>query len=453
MEATEASSQVTLSDEEQITLRDYLVTKHTAVLTVMFTDIQGFTEATEKRGEAYSKRVREAHDRILVDAIEERGAGMVVKFIGDAVMAVFAEPSVAVERALLIQQRLDDFNRSQSELDDILVRIGLHMGQVAVEDAVQADVFGRHVNRAARIESLASGGQVFVSHAVFDSARGWLQERNDLSWHPHGEVLLKGIDEPVSLYEVCGAGKSPRAPANAVRPAGTVVPRQGRTPLIAGGVLAGLLVIVGVYIWSQATDVWLQRFYPEALVLNATTPVLLEGERTDEKRRISNAIPPGRHVLHYDTHRWIRYYAEVEVERGLNVLSPRFDESRLPRIQNSTGIGPETAADKRDLSTSKTVFYFDADGVRQERPVELGARVSSAKRADGKIVHRITWRLKDGGSSEITGTEEVIGDPTSSSTERQPTATLHEAPPLRYFRQIRARKQYVYVTVGVVFTE
>jgi len=114
----------------------------------MFTDIGGFTQMTEEMGEEYSRNVRVHHDNILVDTIEGDGVGLVIKFIGDAVMAILSEPSAAVERSLLIQERIRAFNSEHTELKDVLVRIGLHIGQVAIEDNIQADVFDRHVNRA-----------------------------------------------------------------------------------------------------------------------------------------------------------------------------------------------------------------------------------------------------------------------------------------------------------------
>ena len=108
--------------------------RNTSVLTIMFTDIQGFTRLTEERGDAYSNEVRKSHDGILVPIIERDGAGRVIKHIGDAIMAVFAEPSAAVARALEIQEALRQYNKTRSDQPPLLVRIGLHMGQVTVED-------------------------------------------------------------------------------------------------------------------------------------------------------------------------------------------------------------------------------------------------------------------------------------------------------------------------------
>src|SRR5208337_2315227 len=92
-------------DEKELNLVDgFRQSRNTSVLTIMFTDIQGFTKLTEEKGDAFSNQVRQTHDSILVPVIEHEGAGRVIKHIGDAVMAVFSEPSTAVARSLEIQE-------------------------------------------------------------------------------------------------------------------------------------------------------------------------------------------------------------------------------------------------------------------------------------------------------------------------------------------------------------
>jgi class 3 adenylate cyclase len=209
----------------------------TALLVVMFTDLKGSTELAEHRGEVYSQNVREQHDIILREIVERDDAGRCIKNIGDSLMCVFAEPTAAVERAIEIQQKLADYNRAHPEDAAMQVRIGMHLGQVVVEDKIQMDVFGRHVNRAARVESLAEGGQILLTLAIYDSARGWLRERG-LTWHDHGDYLLKGIDKPIHIFEVCVPGSPvPRAPR------GRRVLRRPWKPWLAAGLVAALAIV------------------------------------------------------------------------------------------------------------------------------------------------------------------------------------------------------------------
>lgn len=204
---------IAVTTAEISNIESYIQEKNTAVLTVMFTDIKGFTEITEQKGEQYATEFRKQHDAILTEIIQADGAGLIIKFIGDAVMAVFSEPSVAVERALNIQQALQEFNATKQFVEPMKVRIGLHMGQVSIGTSLQADVFGRHVNRASRIEGLADGGQIYLSYSVFDSAKGWLTSHNNLIWQSHGFYYLKGIDEAIEIYEVLNKKQGkPKAP-------------------------------------------------------------------------------------------------------------------------------------------------------------------------------------------------------------------------------------------------
>ena len=180
---------------------EFLQQHNTALLVIMFTDLEGSTELAEQRGEIYSQDVRLKHDKVLKDIVHRDGVGRCIKNIGDALMCVFAKPTDAVSRAVEMQQAIADYNQQNRE-PPIHIRIGLHMGQVVVEgDAVANDVFGRHVNRAARVESLTPPGHILMTHPVYDSARGWLSDQT-LTWHDHGHYVLKGIDDPTRMYEV-----------------------------------------------------------------------------------------------------------------------------------------------------------------------------------------------------------------------------------------------------------
>ncbi len=239
---------LSLTQSEYKSIDEFRKKKNTAVLTIMFTDIQGFTALTESRGETYVHRLHEEHDRILVGTIEEEGAGVVIKFIGDSVMAVFSEPTAAADKALRIQRRLREFNLAHPELDDILVRIGLHMGQTVIENKMQTDLFGRHVNKASRVESLAAGGHVYASYPVFDSVKSWLLDSPTAGSKLHGSYRLKGIDRPEEIYEIFDKDVAePRAPKGAKR-AGRLSPA---IPIAAA--VAAAIVLAGAFVLSRGT--------------------------------------------------------------------------------------------------------------------------------------------------------------------------------------------------------
>lgn len=207
-------SHTDLTPSELKTVEDFASQRETAVLAIMFTDIEGFTQLTERRGDTYAITVLEAHNDLLKQIVERDGRGRRIKTIGDGMLAVFSEPSVAVKRALEIQDALRRRNLRNPSEDPVRVRIGLHMGQVTVEGGVQMDIVGGHVNRAARVESLARGGQIYTTQAIYENARGFIEgpEQKTVSWKSYGQYIIRGIEEPVDIFEVGVAGEMEFAP-------------------------------------------------------------------------------------------------------------------------------------------------------------------------------------------------------------------------------------------------
>jgi class 3 adenylate cyclase len=188
--------QSTILDDAAIRVAEaYRRKKVTSVLAVMFTDIAGSTELREELGEVAYEQHREVHEDAVRGLVESGGAGAVVKSTGDGVMAVFAEPSEAVVKALAIQMM-------QASHDIFRLRIGIDMGQVSLtsQGGIVADVFGRQVNRAARIQSLSQPDHILTSFHVYDCALGWLTGTG-VKWHNHGMATLKGFSERVSIHE------------------------------------------------------------------------------------------------------------------------------------------------------------------------------------------------------------------------------------------------------------
>ena len=234
--------------------------KNTSVLVVMFTDISGSTEFAEKHGEEAYNALRRRHNDILLGIIERDDAGRFVKNIGDAIMAVFAKPSDAVERALEIQRTLREHNAVAADGETIVIRIGMHMGQVAKDDTTSTDVFGRHVNRAARVESLTPPGHILVTRPIYDSAKGWIDGKR-YAFVEHGEYKLKGIAEPADLVEPYEPG--------VVKPASPRIAswkeRVKRWPIVP------LLVIFGCVVFLALLSIYITPIIYYLLNANGAT--------------------------------------------------------------------------------------------------------------------------------------------------------------------------------------
>lgn len=370
-----------ISDEELSRIREYITQHQTAILVIMFTDIEGFTALTEEKGEQWSGRFRKNHDDILASAIEANGAGCVIKFIGDAVMAVFAEPTAAVISSLRIQDDVALFNNDHPDLPPMKVRIGLHMGQVLVEDMIATDIFGRHVNRAARVESLATGGQILMSDPVFDSARGWLMEDETLLWAEHGRYLLKGISKEVDIYEVCRKGvATPKAPEKGRVRKGRVHPFSIAATLLT---LSLTLFLVSRALLSPPS-VLFQNYRYEKVVAQGSDTLSVDGKPGDELRRLETPLARGFHLLYFDVSPILRYFAPLTIERGENIVQLAFTPGELPSLDVRTTLSDDAPVQASDNKT-RQVFLLSETGTSLRIPVEISAEITGRPVSDSLL--------------------------------------------------------------------
>ena len=150
---------------------------------------------TEKPDEHTFQKLRQEHDSLLAEIITRGEAGQVIKSTGDGLLAIFYQPSIAVERAIEIQDRLHGHPH-------LSVRIGIDMGEVSGEylgDEL-TDVFGRHVDWAARATALADGGHITVIRAVYIDAFSWLT-KSRIAWEEHGHYSVKPGEPPLDIFE------------------------------------------------------------------------------------------------------------------------------------------------------------------------------------------------------------------------------------------------------------
>jgi class 3 adenylate cyclase/pimeloyl-ACP methyl ester carboxylesterase len=161
------------------------------VCTVLFTDIVGHTEMMRRLGDERGREVLREHERITREALKAHG-GAEVKTMGDGFMAAFASAVGALGCAVAIQRALAQQNETASE--PIRVRIGLNAGEPIAEDQ---DLFGAAVIRAARIAALAQAGEILVANVVRELAEG-----KGFLFGDRGEIVLRGFDDPVRLFEV-----------------------------------------------------------------------------------------------------------------------------------------------------------------------------------------------------------------------------------------------------------
>ena len=187
------ATELTSTDIEKV--ETFRVRKAAQVLVIMFIDMVNSTALRDEMGEVEFERLRETKKDKLTAIIEQGNHGHLLKDLGDGYLAIFAIPEKAVEVALRIQE---DFTDPIYQLC-----IGLDMGQVTQESEGESvrDIFGKQVNRAARIEAICEGGHILTSYTVWDCAEGWFKHLGYIVWKRHGSYQLKGFGDPIEVFE------------------------------------------------------------------------------------------------------------------------------------------------------------------------------------------------------------------------------------------------------------
>jgi class 3 adenylate cyclase len=162
-----------------------------AFRTVLFTDVEGSTSLTRRLGDARARDLLRQHERITREALKAHG-GTEVKTMGDGFMACFSSATGALECAIAMQRAFAEHNETAEE--PIRVRIGLNAGEPIAEDE---DLFGTAVIVAARIAAKAEGGEILASDVVTQLVAG-----KGFLFSDRGDVVLRGFEDPVRLYEV-----------------------------------------------------------------------------------------------------------------------------------------------------------------------------------------------------------------------------------------------------------
>jgi adenylate cyclase len=178
-------------------------------ITVAFADIRGFTAVSEDTHPQELVRVLNTYLSIVIGAIL-RHDGMVNKFGGDSVMAVWNAPTPcadhpmrAVEAALEAQREIRALQESDPTLPRMDFGIGVNSGKAIAgnlgsENRLEYSVIGDCVNVAARLTGVAEGGKVWIGTETFEAVRGRIEVK---LLEP---VKVKGKREPVQAYEVAG---------------------------------------------------------------------------------------------------------------------------------------------------------------------------------------------------------------------------------------------------------
>lgn len=132
-------------------------------LTIMFTDISGFTKHTEKISRDQLMNRLETHNKLLMPIVAHF-EGKVIKTIGDAFLITFESPTNAVQCGTYMQYTLKKYNHGIPDSEQIHIKVSINSGEVT---ATENDVFGDAVNVAAKIEKATNPDEIYFTETVF----------------------------------------------------------------------------------------------------------------------------------------------------------------------------------------------------------------------------------------------------------------------------------------------
>ena len=193
----------------------------TRAVTFLLTDIEGSTAAWEADTDAMAAALAR-HDEIVEQVVTFRGGRLIkTRGEGDATFSVFDRPSGAAAAAIELQEAIR--REPWPLVDPMRIRVALHTGEVEFRDG---DYFGRAVNRAARLRSLATGGQILCSGATAELVIDSLAD--DVVLTDLGMRQLKTSRAPSTYSNFASRPRSPGRPSRSADRASPAAHRARR---------------------------------------------------------------------------------------------------------------------------------------------------------------------------------------------------------------------------------
>ncbi len=325
----------------------------TRAVTFLLTDIEGSTAAWEADADAMAMALAR-HDEIVEQVVTSRGGRLIkTRGEGDATFSVFDRPSAAAAAAIELQEAIGQ--EAWPLADRMRIRVALHTGEVEFRDG---DYFGRAVNRAARLRSLATGGQILCSGATAELVIDSLPD--DVVLADLGTRRLRNLPRPEHVFELrmetVDVSAPPTTETPMERPALPAV-LVGPGPFVGRGRELERLVLA----WQST-------------LAAGTRAVLIAGEPGVGKTRLAgewsrNAYDQGAVVLYgrCDEDLGAPYQPFAEALRSLvscvdsnRLRNVRGIEALLPLIPGLADALPDVAAPPRADPDTERYALFDA---------------------------------------------------------------------------------------------
>jgi adenylate cyclase len=194
---------------------------------ILVADVVGYSRLMQA-DEAGTLSALKARRSEVLQPLVAKHHGWIIKLMGDGVLLESASAVDAIQCAVDLQQAMAAKNADTPEDKQIVLRIGVNLGDVIVEGA---DLYGDGVNIAARLEAIAEAGSVALSETVYQHVRG----KVTFAFADIGEHNLKNIPDPVRVYTASGTegpaiSGSPADAMQASKPSIAVLPFTNLNP-------------------------------------------------------------------------------------------------------------------------------------------------------------------------------------------------------------------------------
>ncbi len=182
-------------------------------VTVVFADLENFTGTSEHTDPEQLLTILNSYHTMVVRVVQEHN-GTIDKFIGDAVMALFNTPLEQADHAvravlcsLKIRETLIKFHEQLEPRFRMKINFGIHsgraiVGNVGAHDVMDYTAVGDTVNVAARLQQMATDGEIYISQATYDYVSALVETA------PIGDLSIKGRSVAVHTYRVLGKKES-----------------------------------------------------------------------------------------------------------------------------------------------------------------------------------------------------------------------------------------------------
>src|SRR5215204_412013 len=183
-------------------------------ITALFADLKGSTALIEGLDPEEARAIIDPALQLMMDAVH-RYEGYVAQALGDGIFALFGAPLAHEDhpqRALYAALRMQEEMRRYADTlrakgyPPLLMRVGINTGEVVVRSIRKEDLhtdyvpIGHSTNLAARMEQLAAPGSILVADYTHKLTDGYFEFKN------LGQTQIKGVEDPLTVYEVLGAG-------------------------------------------------------------------------------------------------------------------------------------------------------------------------------------------------------------------------------------------------------